>query len=125
MAEKFLKNKKTSGISLRGLDLRVDGIRIPGVKGIEFRQDAESVPRTVIELDGEFDYEGLSDIELAIHPASLVEALRIISLWSKFHEDFPEKIGELAAEITGAEFNKHDRHKAGRDIISGLLEEYT
>lgn len=98
MAEKIIKNKKASGIEIHGHDIRVDGIRIPGVRAVSFSQDSESIPRTIIELDGDFDYTGLSGVEFELHPISLREALRCLSLWSKFHPGFSEQIGAIARE---------------------------
>lgn len=120
MAEKILKNKKASGIEIHGHDIRVDGIHIPGVRAVSFSQDSESIPRTVIELDGDFDYTGLSGVEFVLHPISLREALRCLSLWSKFHPGFSEQIGAIARESVLA---AGDDAVTGKKILQRFLEE--
>ena len=112
------------GVKIHGRKVSVNGEEIPNVASVHYSNCADSVPRTVIEVDGDFDFEGLSNVEFVFHPSSIRDAVEALSFFVRMDRDFCKKFhGSIVSTLNEFDGEKLTSGDLANRIMTRLLED--
>lgn len=81
----------SQGVEINGTKIKLNGQELSNVTSITYRADKDSLPTTTIEVDGDFDFKGLSGVEVALHPLTVYEAVKAIEFMVSLDDKFARK----------------------------------
>lgn len=115
---------KTYGVEIHGRSVKINGNEVPNVASIHFSEDREHVSSTVVEVDGGFDFEGLSEVEFVFHPSSVEEAVRALKFYMQMEDEYRARVQEIIAMALGEyRADSVSDKRLAEIILSNVLDE--
>lgn len=114
----------TYGVKIHGRSVTINGVEVPNVVSVHFSESSEQSPRTVVEVDGEFDFEGLSGVEFVFHPSSIREAVQALAFYAQTDDAFSDRCEESVMRTLHELRNTHMSDTVvAQNIVERLLED--